>query len=118
MTKKWKCENQFHSCCSECYDLRLENTFVEEDGLEPLTLLPLPPNCWDGSHASSHWPMLFWNIWQSYQEDNCECQHLFLPDVRITGIWAAVLYSLARIRSSRAATLSQNSPEIVQKALG
>lgn len=51
------------------------------------------------------------------QEDNCECQHLFLPDVRITGIWAAVPYSLARIRSSRAKTLSQNS-EIVQKALG
>lgn len=55
---------------------------------------------------------------QTARRQFCECQPLFLPDVRIARIWAAVLDSMVRIRSSRAVTLSQNSSEIVQKALG
>lgn len=55
---------------------------------------------------------------QTARRQFCECQPLFWPVVRVAQIWAAVLYSEARIRSSRAVTLSQNSPERLRKALG
>lgn len=96
--------------------------FVEGDDIELLTLLPPPPKSWmTGMHHVTG--LCCFGISgkitvQTARRQFCECQPLFLPDVRTAQIWAAVLYSMARIRSSRAVTLSQNSPEIVQKALG
>ena len=127
MTKKWKCRNQFHSYCSTCYDLRLGLTYCR------LTLKTL---CWGGWHwtpdplasTSKELVCIMWlacvvleylaKLQSKQQEDSSvNASPYFYLMLELHG--SGQLFSTAWQESyPPALTLSQNSPEIVRKALG